>query len=187
MHNDIFYHGSGILFEEFNLEHILDGAGKAKFGYGVYVTSSFPSAAHYSGANPKWTRHYVYTLSCPARHGDNHISYRKPVNEAVAERAAVALGHGVPAKAQTDGKLFRKYLAEKVFSAESKIEAEMLAARFLLSIGVDFIEWPYNWKVPDAGNNRAILDPTSLEILRIDEVQLDSKSKLIPESVTQIK
>lgn len=50
--DDIFYHGSHILFDEFDLSHALEGDGKVKFGYGVYVTSSYNSAAHYSGADP---------------------------------------------------------------------------------------------------------------------------------------
>lgn len=50
--DDIFYHGSHVLFDEFDLSHALEGDGKVKFGYGVYVTSSYNSAAHYSGADP---------------------------------------------------------------------------------------------------------------------------------------
>lgn len=40
----IFYHGSSVLFPRFNLSHVLEGDGKVKFGYGVYLTSSFKSA-----------------------------------------------------------------------------------------------------------------------------------------------
>lgn len=42
-----FYHGSSALFDKFDLAHVLEGDGKVKFGYGVYLTSSFKSAAHY--------------------------------------------------------------------------------------------------------------------------------------------
>ena len=58
----IFYHGSSVLFSKFDLAHALEGDGKVKFGYGVYLTSSFKSAAHYSGANKSATIHYVYTV-----------------------------------------------------------------------------------------------------------------------------
>lgn len=47
----IFYHGSSVLFPRFDLSHVLEGDGKVKFGYGVYLTSSFKSAAHYSESN----------------------------------------------------------------------------------------------------------------------------------------
>lgn len=46
---DIMYHGSHNYFTEFDLKHVLEGSGKIKFGYGVYVTSKYSSAAHYSG------------------------------------------------------------------------------------------------------------------------------------------
>ena len=55
----IYYHGSSVLFPEFDLSHVLEGDGKVKFGFGVYLTSSFRSAAHYSGANKTAT-----TLKC---------------------------------------------------------------------------------------------------------------------------
>ena len=35
---EIFYHGSGVLFDSFDLEHALEGDGNVKFGYGIYVT-----------------------------------------------------------------------------------------------------------------------------------------------------
>lgn len=33
--SEIFYHGSGVLFDDFDLSHALEGDGKVKFGYGV--------------------------------------------------------------------------------------------------------------------------------------------------------
>lgn len=38
-----FYHGSPVLFNRFDLSHILEGDGKVKFEYGVYLTRSFKS------------------------------------------------------------------------------------------------------------------------------------------------
>ena len=35
---EIFYHDSSVLFDKFDLAHALEGDGKVKFGYGVYVT-----------------------------------------------------------------------------------------------------------------------------------------------------
>ena len=32
---EIFYHGSGVMFDSFDLEHALEGDGKVKFGYGA--------------------------------------------------------------------------------------------------------------------------------------------------------
>lgn len=36
-----FYHGLHKLFEKLDLSHALEGDGKVKFGYGVYVTSKY--------------------------------------------------------------------------------------------------------------------------------------------------
>lgn len=35
---ETFYHGTSALFKKFDLARALEGAGKVKFGYGVYVT-----------------------------------------------------------------------------------------------------------------------------------------------------
>ena len=63
----IFYHGSPRLFSQFDLTHSLEGDGKNKFGYGIYVTSSYKSAAHYAGVNTSATNYYVYTLNVPEK------------------------------------------------------------------------------------------------------------------------
>ena len=60
-------------------------------------------------------------------------------------------------------------------------------AAFLIAIGVDFIQWPYNWKNPSLGTNRAILDDNNVRIVSIDQVQLDSKKQLIEGSQTSVK
>lgn len=69
----------------------------------------------------------------------------------------------------------------------SGLEGERQALRFLLSIGVEFIEWPYNWKNPALGQNRAVLDDKKIKIVRVDSVKLDEKKKLIADSISQIK
>ena len=39
----IYYHGSPLLFDMFDLSHALEGDGKAKYGYGAYVTEAYAS------------------------------------------------------------------------------------------------------------------------------------------------
>lgn len=56
-----FYHGTHKLFDKFDLSHALEGDGKVKFGFGVYVTSKYESAVHYAARNKTATEHYVYT------------------------------------------------------------------------------------------------------------------------------
>ena len=84
----IFYHGSSVLFPKFDLSHVLEGDGKVKFGYGVYLTSSFKSAAHYSETKSRTaTTHYVYTVEIPDFTDDNHIDFKKPVHPDIVKRA----------------------------------------------------------------------------------------------------
>ena len=169
----IFYHGSSVLFHRFDLSHVLEGDGKVKFGYGVYLTSSFKSAAHYSGANKSATTHFVYTVEIPDLTEDNHIDFKRPVHLDIVKRAEQKLGNAIPQKFTLDGKDFRK--------------SEKLASEFLNCIGVEFITWPYNWKNPSLGTNRAVLDDRQVKIVRVDQVQLDSKKQLIEGSQTEIK
>ena len=44
------YHGTSAgVFDSFSLGHALEGDGKVKFGWGVYVTEKYGTAAHYAG------------------------------------------------------------------------------------------------------------------------------------------
>lgn len=194
---EVFYHGSGILFDSFDLNHALEGDGKVKFGYGIYVTSRYESAAHYSGANDAWYKHFVYTIRIPAKRADNYIAFKQPVNSDIVARAEKKLDISIAGKYIADGKELRKFLAD-IFSREMakasgemsqefRLAGEKAASEFLLSIGVEFIEWPYNWTNPDKGSNRAILDDSSVKIIQVDEVRLDEKKQLIPDSRTKIR
>ena len=57
----ILYHGSHKQFEQFDLDCALTGNKKVKFGYGIYLSSSFRSAAHYSYRDDMNHR-YVYEV-----------------------------------------------------------------------------------------------------------------------------
>ena len=195
--SETFFHGSGVLFDSFDLSHALEGDGKVKFGYGVYVTSQYGSAAHYSASNDKGGEHYVYTLQVPEKRVDNYIAFKQPVHPAIVSRATEKLGCAIPEKCTADGKEFRKFLADRFAkelakvsgkkAAELKLAGEKSASEFLLSIGVDFIEWPYSWINPDKGSNRAILDDKAVIITRVDKVSLDDKKQLVQGSEIQLK
>lgn len=173
-----YYHGSAKLFDHFDLAHALEGDGKVKFGYGVYVTSSYRSAAHYAGANPTAQQHYVYTVEIPEKTEDNYIAFKQPVQPAIVKRAEAKLGVLIPEKKTVDGKEFRKHLAKQL-TGKVDLEGEKAAAEFLLGIGVELIEWPYNWKNPELGTNRAVLDDSKVRILKVEEVDLDEKKQLV--------
>lgn len=194
-----FYHGSGILFDRFDLSHALEGDGKVKFGYGVYLTSRFASAAHYSGSNKDWQDHYVYTVEIPEVTPDNTIHFQRPVNTLVINKAAALLGTEIPASKTLNGKDFRKFLAATLLkrliaeakaagaTEPAKIEGEKAASALLLKAGVEYIEWPYNWKNPNDGTNIAVLDDSKIRITRVDKIELDEKKKLIDGSEKQVR
>ena len=190
MDKEIFYHGSGVLFPEFDLAHALEGDGKVKFGYGAYVTSAYTSAAHYSGSNDEWTDHYVYTVEVPSKTDTNYIAFKQSVQPAIVAKANEKLKLNIPEKATCDGKEFRKFLVKHFMSQDKTLtilDGERLVSEFLASIGVEFIEWPYNWKNPTQGSNRAVLDDSKIRIVRVDSVKLDDKKKLIPGSEKEVK
>lgn len=182
----IYYHGSSVLFGKFSLEHVLLGTGKVKFGYGVYLTSSFKSAAHYSGANKLATTHYVYTVEVPDLTEDNHIDFKQPVHPNIIKRVEEKLCHTIPTKYISDGKDFRKYLA-KTLGGGTDIQSERLASEFLNSVGVEYITWPYNWRNPDLGLNICVLDEKKIQIVCVHQVELDDKQQLIPNSEREVK
>lgn len=181
-----YYHGSPKLFDRFNLAHALEGDGKVKFGYGVYVTSNYHTAAHYAGANPTAQHYYVYTVEIPEKTEDNFLPFKQPVQPAIIQRAEAKLGVSIPEKHTVEGKLFRKYLAKKL---TGKVDpgGEKAAAEFLLGIGVEFIEWPRDWKKPELDTNRAIFDDGKVKIIKIEEVALDKDKQLIEGSQRLIK
>ena len=178
-----FYHGSPVLFNAFDLSHVLEGDGKMKFGFGVYLSSMYRSAAHYSAAGRKVFEGYVYTAEIPDFRTDNHIDFKQPVHPAILERAARSLASAgfpsdIPEPITADGKLFRKHLA-KLFSGKIDLAGEKAASEFLDGICVDYVCWPYNWKNPAFGTNCAVFNTDKIRIVRVDHVRLDERQQLI--------
>ena len=195
-----FYHGSSAEpFDRFSLDHALEGDGKVKFGWGVYVTEKYSTAAHYAfnKHRPENKDFYVYTVVIPDRTPDNCLSLLKgvPVAESIVKRVEARLGEAVPEEAKVEGIPFRKYLANKVTGEDkpvkkmidkATVEGEKAASEFLSSLGVDLIEWPYNWQKPEAEKNMAVLDDRNVRIVRIEKVELDPKGHQLIEGSQQI-
>ena len=101
-----FFHGSSVYFEKFDLSHALEGDGKAKFGYGIYVAGTYESAAHYAfnKKRPDNKDYYVYTVEVPDFNEDNCLSLLKeqPVAESIVRRAEEKLGELIPAEAKVE-------------------------------------------------------------------------------------
>ena len=195
----IFYHGSSVLFDTYDLSHALEGDGKVKFGWGVYVTEKYNTAAHYAfnKKRPENKDFYVYTVQIPDRTDDNCLSLLKgvPVTASIVERVEKKLGEPVPAEAKVEGIPFRKWLANRLSGNvgpvkkmidKATVAGEKAAAEFLRSIGVDLIEWPYNWQKPDAEKNMAVLDDRNVQIVCIEKVELDPKGHKLIEGSQQV-
>ena len=188
---ETFFHGSCHLFDKFSLSFLGAGEGKSKFGHGIYITSSYKTAALYAAkaakANGKDSC-YVYTVEVPLLTEDNHIFSCKPVNADVVQRAENAIGEAIPDEVKSAGKLFRKYLGNLLTRQHSTINkmmnkadsaAESAVAEFLNKIGVIYLAWPHSQAKPDGDTNRAVLNANDICIVKIEQVEVDAKNKLI--------
>ena len=196
---ETFYHGTQKCFERFDLSHAKEGTG-LKFGFGVYVTQKYESAAHYAlirGEEVSDDKTYlVYTLEVPDQKEDNYLFSCRPVHPRIVADAAKRLNQRIPEEVALAGKLFRKYIGNvltgktgtaKKLSASADFEAEKAATEFLLTIGVDMLIWPQSQCNPDGLQNRAILDDSKVIIKKIEQVKLDSKAQFIQESNVTVK
>ena len=188
---EIFYHGTCHLFDKFSLSHLGSGEGKSKFGQGIYITSSYKTAALYASkaakANGKES-YYVYTVEVPVLTDDNHIFSCKVVNASVVERVEKELGEVMPDEVKVAGKLFRKYLGNlligqrgtvKQMMSKADAAAENAVSQFLNSVGVIYLAWPQSQTKPDGETNRAVLNENDIKILKVEQVECDEKNKLI--------
>lgn len=178
-----FYHGTSVLFDHFDLAHALEGDGKIKHGAGLYLTTGYRRAAHYSCKRPGSTEFFVYTVEIPDLTPDNHIEFKEPVNPSIIKRAEEKLGEPIPEKETTDGKFFRKYIAMKLAGKTGSMklapEDEIAAAQFLVSIGVIYNKIPFIWEKPAVQYDVIVMKPDVMHILKIEQVDLaiDKKSK----------
>ena len=181
---ETFYHGTSVLFKQFDIAHALEGDGKAKFGFGTYVTEVYTSAAHYAynKKRPERTDYYVYTLEIPDLTDDNHLFSTRPVHPFIVKRTEKALGEHIPEEAKSAGKLFRKYVGNKLTGkvgtvkkliGSADLDAEKAAAKFFSEIGLEFFAWPQAQTNPDGPTNRVVLNIDKIRIVRIDKVELD--------------
>lgn len=193
---ETFYHGTSVLFKKFDIAHALEGDGKAKFGFGTYITESYTSAAHYAynKKRPENKDYYVYTLEIPDMTEDNHLFSCRPVHPHVIERTERALGEHIPKEVRAMGKYFRKYVGNKLTGKEgtvtklissSDLKAEKAAAKFFKEIGLEFFLWPQAQSKPDGLTNRVVLNIDKIHIVRIEKVELDPKKFQLVEGSQQ--
>ena len=188
------YHGTCYLFDKFSLSFLGSGEGKSKFGHGIYITSSYKTAALYASKAAKANGKeccYVYTIEVPMLNNDNHIFSCKAVNASVVDRVEKVIGEAIPDEVKRAGKYLRKYLGNlligqrttvKKMMAKADATAENAVSQFLNSVGVIYLAWPQSQAKPDGETNRALLNEKEIKILKIEQVECDDKNKLIEDS-----
>ena len=193
-HTETFYHGTCYLFDKFSLSFLGSGEGKSKFGQGIYITSSYKTAALYASKAAKANGKeccYVYTVEVPILTENNHIFSCKPVNKEVVVRVEKAIDQTIPEEVKSAGKLFRKYLGNlltgqlgtvKKMMGKADSVAENAVSQFLNTIGVVYLAWPQSQTKPDGETNRAVLNENDIRIIKVEQVLVDEKNKLIENS-----
>ena len=188
------YHGTCYLFDKFSLSFLGSGEGKSKFGHGIYITSSYKTAALYASKAAKANGKeccYVYTIEVPMLNNDNHIFSCKAINASVVDRIEKVIGEAIPDEVKRAGKYLRKYLGNlligqratvKQMMAKADATAENAVSQFLNSVGVIYLAWPQSQAKPDGETNRALLNEKEIKILKIEQVECDDKNKLIEDS-----
>ena len=196
---EILYHGSCYLFDKFSLEFLGSGEGKSKFGHGIYITSSYKTAVLYASKAAKANGKeccYVYTIEAPMLNNDNHIFSCKAVNPSVVDRVEKVIGEAIPDEVKSAGKYFRKYLGNlligqrttvKKMMAKADATAENAVSQFLNSVGVIYLAWPQSQTKPEGDTNRAVLNEEDIRIIKIEQVEVDEKNKLIEKSVKLVQ
>lgn len=196
---ETFYHGTCRLFKNFSLEYIGEGEGKSKFGQGVYITSSYASAALYAAKAGKANgveTFYVYTVEVSELTAGNNVFSCKPVTEEVRVRIENVLGEQIPTEAITAGKLFRKYVGNLLTNQKGTIKqmigkandiAERAVSKFFKDNGIIYLAWPQAQTKPDGDTNRAVLNEECIRIVKIEQVRVDAKNRLIEGSQMEIE
>lgn len=197
--SEVFYHGSCYLFDKFSLAFLGAGEGKSKFGHGIYITSSFKTAALYAAKAAKANGKeccYVYTVDVPQLTEDNHIFSCKPVNAKVVQRVEKEIGEVLPDEAKTAGRIFRKYLGNLLIGQRSSVKkmmgkadatVEKTVSEFLNKVGVIYLVWPRSQTKFDGDTNRAVLNENEIRILKIEQVEVDEKNRFIEGSEKIVK
>ena len=170
---EVFYHGSNTLFEHFDLSHALEGNGKIKFGYGVYVTSHYDSAAHYASVNKEATDFYVYTLEVPELKEGNYIAFKQCVHPEIIRHAEEKLGFKIPEKEQQDGKFFRKFLAKRL---TGKTSTEDVKIRYGIGFNLCDVSCRHFFKVVLIGKTRVFVLITGKDTLCSNGLQSQAES-----------
>ena len=178
---ETYYHGSSNKFHQFDMEYLLKGNARMRFGAGFYLSNRYKRAAHYSCKGGNATKFYVYTVEIPDLTDDNCIKYVHPVSPSIIQRAGEKLGEPIPHEYTSRGDDFRKYIIRKLTGKKEKDKItpadEMVAADFLVKIGVFFNKVPFIWTKPDEHYDIIAMEPKAIRIQKLEQVELAPEKK----------
>ena len=178
---ETYYHGSSNKFHQFDMEYLLKGNARMRFGAGFYLSNRYKRAAHYSCKGGNATEFYVYTVEIPDLTDDNCIKYVHPVSSSIIQRAGEKLGETIPQEYTSRGDDFRKYIIRKLTGKRESEKItpadEMVAADFLVKIGVFFNKVPFIWTKPDEHYDIIAMEPKVIHIQKIEQVELAPEKK----------
>jgi hypothetical protein len=126
----------------------------------------------------------------------NHVFSCKPVNQEVINRVEKEIGQTIPEEVKSAGKLFRKYLGNlltgqlgtiKKMMGKADSVAEKTVSQFLNSVDIVYLAWPQSQTKPEGDTNRAVLNEEDIRIIKIEQVEVDEKNKLIEKSVKLVQ
>ena len=113
---------------------------------------------------------------------------RRVVNADIVNRVEDTIGEAMPEEVKSAGKLFRKYLGNlltgqrttiKKMASKADSTAECAVAEFINKIGIVYLAWPQSQTKPDGDTNRAVLNANDIRIVKVEQVDVDEKNKLI--------
>ena len=58
-------------------------------------------------------------------------------------------------------------------------QAEAAVSEFLNKIGIVYLAWPQSQTKPDGDTNRAVLNADDIRIVKVEQVDVDEKNRLI--------
>lgn len=120
----------------------------------------------------------------------------KHVNSKIVNQVETAVAETFPKEVTTFGEYFRKYLGNlltgqrsttKKMMSKADAIAENAVSEFLNKIGVVYLVWPQSQTKPDGDTNRAVLNENVIRIVKIEQVEVDEKNRLIEGSEIPIK
>jgi len=167
----VLYHGGGADFDQFDLSHVLGGAGVITHGYGVYLTADKSVAERYA-LNSVGRKGFIYTVR--AYNIDTLLGWEEPIDSDIAQNIfnrysrmtedEQELEDMMDALGLSDGYYGQSMTSSLYSYLEAVLGGKKQATDLLLKSGVDGIYFRSNESGTDT-INYVIFDEGNVKIL----------------------